>query len=187
VFVPIILWTAQVFASRIPLPAFIPRYTYVFNEHLLFEVNFPALLTGAYLAYYYALEPVAAVRPSLLNMDQLRQNTDLFMQPQFLYTPQLMLSLLTATALSHDSRSVEYAILLHITAWVAQFLGHGVAEKRAPALLDNLIGGLSFAFCAVPLMTNRSHVRQQPSLSRRSSSTWKSCSCSGTGPSCTSK
>jgi 2-hydroxy fatty acid dioxygenase len=28
-------------------------------------------------------------------------------------------------------------------SWVAQFLGHGLAEKRAPALVDNVIGGTS--------------------------------------------
>jgi len=26
-------------------------------------------------------------------------------------------------------------------SWVAQFAGHGLAEKRAPALLDDLLGG----------------------------------------------
>lgn len=31
--------------------------------------------------------------------------------------------------------------LLHGVSWIAQFLGHGLAEKRAPALLDNLVGG----------------------------------------------
>jgi 2-hydroxy fatty acid dioxygenase len=29
--------------------------------------------------------------------------------------------------------------------WIAQFIGHGVAEKRAPALLDNLIGAIVLA------------------------------------------
>ncbi|TNV75779.1 hypothetical protein FGO68_gene1225 [Halteria grandinella] len=28
---------------------------------------------------------------------------------------------------------------LHIFGWVAQFVGHGIFEKRAPALLDNLL------------------------------------------------
>jgi 2-hydroxy fatty acid dioxygenase len=32
---------------------------------------------------------------------------------------------------------------LHAICWVAQFLGHGLAEKRAPALVDNLFAGQS--------------------------------------------
>ncbi|KAL8718227.1 MAG: hypothetical protein Q9225_004616 [Loekoesia sp. 1 TL-2023] len=32
-----------------------------------------------------------------------------------------------------------WALGLHITSWIAQFVGHGVFEGRAPALLDNLV------------------------------------------------
>jgi hypothetical protein len=61
-----------------------------------------------------------------------------------LYTPQLFLSLLTATSFSYTDLGVEYAVALHAIGWVAQFIGHGYAEKRAPALLDNLVGGMCF-------------------------------------------
>lgn len=37
------------------------------NEHLQFDLNFPAIVTGVYLLYYYTLEPVAAVRPNYLH------------------------------------------------------------------------------------------------------------------------
>lgn len=40
---------------------------------------------------------------------------------------------------------IKYAIFLHIGAWLAQFYGHGVHEKRAPALLDNLLQALVLA------------------------------------------
>jgi uncharacterized membrane protein YGL010W len=33
------------------------------------------------------------------------------------------------------------AIIVQIISWIAQFLGHGLAEGRAPALLDNIVGG----------------------------------------------
>jgi uncharacterized membrane protein YGL010W len=49
--------------------------------------------------------------------------------------------LLTATAFSQRPDAMAKASLLHGTSWIAQFLGHGLAEKRAPALLDNLLGG----------------------------------------------
>ena len=66
---------------------------------------------------------------------------------QLLYVPQLTLSLLTATAFSYRADHNLIAGALHAISWIAQFYGHGVHEKRAPALLDNLIGG---AFHASP-------------------------------------
>lgn len=38
-----------------------------------------------------------------------------------------------------------WAIGLHIASWLAQFVGHGVYEGRAPALLDNLVQALFLA------------------------------------------
>lgn len=35
--------------------------------------------------------------------------------------------------------------VVHIFAWLAQFYGHGVHEKRSPALLDNLFGAVVMA------------------------------------------
>ena len=32
-----------------------------------------------------------------------------------------------------------WAIGIHVTSWLAQFVGHGAFEGRAPALLDNLV------------------------------------------------
>lgn len=34
---------------------------------------------------------------------------------------------------------------LFVVAWIAQFIGHGAFEKRAPALLDNLVQALLLA------------------------------------------
>jgi uncharacterized membrane protein YGL010W len=36
---------------------------------------------------------------------------------------------------------INIAVGLHVFSWLAQFAGHAFAEKRAPALLDNLLGG----------------------------------------------
>ncbi|KAL6452507.1 MPO1 2-hydroxy-palmitic acid dioxygenase MPO1 [Candida maltosa Xu316] len=44
-----------------------------------------------------------------------------------------------------QTQLVKIAIGLHVFAWLAQFYGHGVHEKRAPALLDNLLGALVLA------------------------------------------
>lgn len=32
-----------------------------------------------------------------------------------------------------------WALGLHVTSWIAQFVGHGIFEGRAPALMDNLV------------------------------------------------
>ena len=38
-----------------------------------------------------------------------------------------------------------WALGVHISSWVAQFIGHGIFEGRAPALLDNLIQAIFLA------------------------------------------
>lgn len=55
-------------------------------------------------------------------------------------------TVLTATAFSYKPGYTTQAALLHAFSWIAQFIGHGVAEGRAPALLDNLIGGRTSVF-----------------------------------------
>ena len=37
------------------------------------------------------------------------------------------------------------AIGVHISSWIAQFIGHGIFEGRAPALLDNLVQAVFLA------------------------------------------
>lgn len=59
--------------------------------------------------------------------------------------------LLGATAYSnhltstYGSKANYYAIGVHVVAWIAQFIGHGVFEGRAPALLDNLVQAIFLA------------------------------------------
>ncbi|KAJ4472195.1 hypothetical protein J3R30DRAFT_3709644 [Lentinula aciculospora] len=121
--VPLIMWSAMVLLASAPHPSFLPEYHQEFNKGLVLELNYPALLFIAYETYYLILEPVAAL----------------------LYAPQFMLSLLTATAFAQRPDHLTVAIAMQTFSWIAQFLGHGVAEKRAPALLDNLVGALVLA------------------------------------------
>ena len=53
----------------------------------------------------------------------------------------MLVTVLTATAFSKTPGYVTTAATVHAFSWIAQFLGHGLAEGRAPALLDNLLGG----------------------------------------------
>jgi 2-hydroxy fatty acid dioxygenase len=38
-----------------------------------------------------------------------------------------------------------WALGVHVASWIAQFVGHGVFEGRAPALLDNLVQAVFLA------------------------------------------
>jgi uncharacterized membrane protein YGL010W len=38
-----------------------------------------------------------------------------------------------------------WALGIHVVSWLAQFVGHGAFEGRAPALLDNLVQALFLA------------------------------------------
>lgn len=39
----------------------------------------------------------------------------------------------------------QTSIAVHVVCWIAQFVGHGVYEGRAPALTDNLVQALVLA------------------------------------------
>lgn len=55
--------------------------------------------------------------------------------------PLLSLMLLTTSPMVASASGTKIAVWLMTLSWIAQFAGHGFAEKRAPALLDNLLGG----------------------------------------------
>jgi len=121
--VPILLWTFQVLATAVPMPSFFPSIHVTFNQYLDFELNWSTIHAIAYVVYYFALEPTATA----------------------LYVPQMTLSLLTATAFAHTNDALKYAAALHVSSWIAQFIGHYGPEGRSPALLDNIIGAVVLA------------------------------------------
>jgi len=121
--VPLLLWSSQVFLSAAPTPSWFPNYTLIFNEYASFEWTWATVLSILYQAYYFALEPVAAS----------------------IYLPQFVVMLLSATSYAHREYGQRNALLLHIFAWIMQFIGHGVAEGRSPALLDNIVGAAVLA------------------------------------------
>jgi len=59
----------------------------------------------------------------------------------------MILSLLSATAYAHRPDGIRDAVIVQVVSWIAQFLGHGLAEGRAPALLDNVFGGRFRVLC----------------------------------------
>src|SRR6267154_3340569 len=94
----------------------------------------------------------------------------------------MVVSLLTATAYAYRPDGIRDAIIVQVVSWVAQFLGHGLAEGRAPALLDNILGGtLSIAY-----FVHGYYPSFQPLYLPLSSCTWNCCSSSDIVPTCIS-
>lgn len=56
--------SAQVLAYDWPRPTFLPQFDYYINDYFKFEVTWGTLQGLLWLAYYYTLEPLAAVRLS---------------------------------------------------------------------------------------------------------------------------
>jgi uncharacterized membrane protein YGL010W len=46
---------------------------------------------------------------------------------------------------TYGSTANTWAGAIHVVCWIAQFIGHGAFEGRAPALLDNLVQALFLA------------------------------------------
>jgi uncharacterized membrane protein YGL010W len=119
--VPILLATAFALATNTGPLIELPEYATI--PHL--ELNLGTIACLLYSALYILLEPVAGTGLSAL--------------------------LLLATAAGnyvigeYGSIANKIAIGIHITSWVAQFVGHGKFEGRAPALLDNLFQAIFLA------------------------------------------
>jgi len=59
--VPLILWSFQALIAPLQVPSFFPLYHYTINKYLVLDVNWAAVMGIVYLAYYFMLEPMAAV------------------------------------------------------------------------------------------------------------------------------
>lgn len=119
--VPFILFTAITILTN--TPAFIPLPSYLTIPNL--PLNGGTILALVYCILYILLEPVAG--------------------------SMAMPIILGVTAYSHHLTTVApsstntAAAALHAICWIAQFVGHGAFEGRAPALLDNLVQALFLA------------------------------------------
>jgi len=119
IFVPLIVWSSAVLFSQNVAPSL----SYKINDWLQFDVTIFILYFAICLGYYYFMEPVAAV----------------------LITPQWVLIYLTACAFAHRPHAMAIGGVVNALSWIMQFIGHGAAEGRSPALLDNLFGAIVLA------------------------------------------
>lgn len=122
--VPLLWWSGVVFASSLPWPEAFPHLAPVqLAPYATLALNWGTLMVAAYWLYYFILEPLTAT----------------------LFLPQLVVTFLTAQATAAAPHGVTTAAFIHVGSWIAQFIGHGVYEGRAPALLDNLLGAVVLA------------------------------------------
>lgn len=48
---------------------------------------------------------------------------------------------LTANPVAHRVNGLQIGLAAQLVSWAAQIAGHKFAEKRAPAFIDNVLGG----------------------------------------------
>ena len=70
----------------------------------------------------------------------------------------MVFTYLSAISFADRPNGIKIALAVHVGSWIAQILAHKFAEKRAPALKDNVIGGeplnQSIAFTGIRLSNN---------------------------------
>ncbi|RXK39134.1 hypothetical protein M231_03639 [Tremella mesenterica] len=128
IFIPQILWSGLIILSHVPWPGTIPK---VWFDGAAFQPSLALALIAAFQTYYIVLDPLAGTA----------------------YLPVAILFYLSATWLkvvapawlpfsSHaHPTAAPFGWTVFVVAWIAQFIGHGVFEHRAPALTDNLVQG----------------------------------------------
>ncbi|EMC93232.1 hypothetical protein BAUCODRAFT_233654 [Baudoinia panamericana UAMH 10762] len=118
--VPMILITAFLFGTNTPALPF-PSWLTVPD----LPPNLGTIACLVYTTLYILMEPVAGglLAPLLLGATAYANH-------------------LTST---YGMKANYIAIGVHVFSWIAQFVGHGIFEGRAPALLDNLVQALFLA------------------------------------------
>lgn len=119
--VPLILAAGLLLATSSPTLIPLPSWLTIPNLPL----NLGTLAAIGYSGFYILLEPVAGsmLLPVIIGWTA--------------YANYLMAN--------YSSSATTYGIAVNIVAWIAQFVGHGKFEGRAPALLDNLVQALVLA------------------------------------------
>ena len=84
-------------------------------------VNMSLIITLIYVVTYVLMDPIAGSLGALL----------------MLFLNQWTWSLVAAGDPVMNFPLWQPVLLFHIVMWIIQFIGHGVFEKRAPALLDS--------------------------------------------------
>ncbi|KAL9689257.1 hypothetical protein QQ045_033692 [Rhodiola kirilowii] len=113
-----------VFATLLILyftPAPLPEIeVWVLGQELVLVLNVGFLLTVLYSVFYVCLDPKAGCLASLMCLGCWIGSSFVGSRLGF-------------------SLAWKVVLMAQVLCWTGQFVGHGVFEKRAPALLDNLV------------------------------------------------
>jgi len=113
IFVWPILWTALLFMAYTPSVVEVTVGSEVVPLHPCC-----AIFALTYIVYYVLLERPAGIGAAILAF--------------------VCWATVEWMARNQDYEVFRWSAILHGVCWVSQFLGHGIFEKRAPALIDNL-------------------------------------------------
>jgi len=105
-------------------PALMETPTFITSISPLFKnvsINIALLQSLIYMVAYPLMDPIAGTIGSAMVL------------VLYLLTGVLVQSTVTVAGYS----LLQVLIVFHVTMWIAQFIGHGVFEGRAPALLDS--------------------------------------------------
>ncbi|KAG0248558.1 hypothetical protein BG011_010139 [Mortierella polycephala] len=132
--IPLILWSGLVWGAKsgaliaAPSAAAVasgaPAAVALSKIYQFCPPNASLLAMVAYTAYYIKLDKVAGLLTAPIFLGLARHAT------KFQLT---------------NPNANKIALGVHVAAWIAQFIGHGVYEKRAPKLMDNLLQALVLA------------------------------------------
>jgi len=112
--VPLIMLSGLMLASNAPNLDVPETYQIPY-----YPLNVGTILAAIYAVLYILMEPVAGVLVSP------------FILGGIAYCNHLLAT--------YGSSANKWAIGVNVFSWIAQFIGHGVFEGRAPALMDNLV------------------------------------------------
>ena len=126
IFDRVIFWTATLFLQYTPE---VPGLEFI-SEKLPNELvcNYAFIVGFGYFLYYLLIELPGIAGPIAASL--------------------VIVSLVTTSQVKNTYEGAyKIGIVAHVVAWIMQFVGHGIFEKRAPALFDNLVQ----AFVMAPL------------------------------------
>ncbi|GFZ50699.1 hypothetical protein JCM24511_08457 [Saitozyma sp. JCM 24511] len=134
--IPLIYWSSLILLAHLPIPGF---NTVVLARNLAFQPSAALILATVYQAYYIALEPIGGL--AYLPWTSVLYLTATY----FRALPPTWLPYRNASGFGDIPTAVPFGIIVEVFSWGMQFVGHGFFEKRAPALLDNLVQALVLA------------------------------------------
>lgn len=115
IFVPILMFVMMSMGANVPLPLPLVPLDYA---------NLSTAVAAVYSVGYVLLSPL----------------------PGAILAPYVLAQALVGSySVHHVDGFNRYAAAVQVVSWVSQFIGHGVYEGRAPALLDNIMQALFLA------------------------------------------